>query len=369
MVGAGWAGATAARTLTDLGLPVEVFEAAPVVGGHSRVEVLDGIVHEPTGPHIFHTSDEEVARLVTRFGMDRPFEHRVLTEVFEHEDDEVGRLCSWPLQLDELRQLRCWPQVRDELDRLPARPSGESFEQHVISLMGETLYRLFIEGYTRKQWGVEPCTLSADLAPRRVELRSDGRRGLFRDRWEWFPAQGVNGIIEAMLDGISVTCGQALHLDDLHDADRRWSAVVITAPCDVFAAAEPLPWRGIRMRSRVEPTDDPGGTVTPAYQVNRPSMRWDCTRTIETKHASGQQVLGTVVGEEHPEDGRRHYPVPSLDGAGTRRNAELQDQIVAATPVPVAFCGRLAQYRYLDQDQAIRSALDTTRALVAARSG
>ncbi|OWY59617.1 hypothetical protein B7486_73605, partial [cyanobacterium TDX16] len=200
---AGWAGATAARTLHDLGIPVEVFESAPVVGGHSRVEVLDGVVYEPNGPHIFHTSDEEVATLVTRFGMGRPFQHRVLTEVFEDEDDEAGRLFSWPLQRDELEQLRSWPQVRDELDRRPAQPTGTSFEEHVISLMGETLYRLFIEGYTRKQWGTEPSTLSAALAPRRVELRDDGHRGLFRDRYEWFPAEGVNGIVEAMLDGIA----------------------------------------------------------------------------------------------------------------------------------------------------------------------
>jgi UDP-galactopyranose mutase len=364
IVGAGWAGATAARTLHDVGIPVEVFESAPVVGGHARVEVLEGVVYEPNGPHIFHTSDEEVASLVTRFGMGRPFQHRVLTEVFEHDDDELGRLLAWPLQVDELEQLRSWPQVRDELARRPAQPAGASFEEHVISLMGETLYRLFIEGYTRKQWGAEPSSLSADLAPRRVELRDDGHRGLFRDRYEWFPPDGVNGVIAAMLDGIPLTCGQALHVDDLHDADRRWSAVVVTAPCDAFTGAEPLPWRGIHMQSRFEPTDGLDGTVTPAYQINRPSMRWACTRTIETKHASGQRVHGSVVSEEHPEAGLRHYPVPSLDGAGVRRNQELQRHIAEQVPVPVAFCGRLAEYRYLDQDETIRSALDTTLQLL-----
>lgn len=368
MVGAGWAGATVARMLHDAGVAVEVFEAADVVGGHSRVEVMDGVVFEPNGPHIFHTSDEEVAALVQRFGMERPFSHEVVTEVFEHDDDadEDAVLLSWPLQVDELRSLRSWPQISAELDRLPPQPTGDSFEQHVISLMGETLYRLCIEGYTRKQWATDPALLSAALAPKRVELRTDGRRGLFRDTYEWFPADGVNPIIEAMLGPIAVRCGAPLLVDDLHDADRSWAAVVITAPTDAFARADdPLPWRGIEMHSTFVPTDEPGACATAAYQINRPSLRRPYTRTIETKHASGQHVLGTVVSEEHPRDGLRHYPVPSLDGAGLRRNAELQAEVAAQIPVPTWFCGRLAEYRYLDQDQAIRSALDTAAAVLA----
>jgi UDP-galactopyranose mutase len=373
VIGAGWAGATVAHTLHDAGVPVEVFEATDVVGGHSRIEVLDGVRYEPNGPHIFHTSDEEVAALVRRFGMDRPFRHEIVTEVFEDEDDHAGegRLLSWPLQLGELQTLRSWPQIRDELDGRPVEPTGTNFEQHVISLMGETLYRLFVEGYTRKQWGRDPAELSAALAPRRVELRTDGHRGLFRDTYEWFPADGVNPVIEAMLEPVAVTCGQALHVDDLDDADRTHSAVVVTAPSDVFARdPEPLPWRGIRMHSTFTPTEDPGACTTAAYQINRPSLRHAFTRTIETKHASGQQVLGTVVSEEHPQPGLRHYPVPSLDGEGQRRNAELQRQIADRLPVPTYFCGRLAEYRYLDQDEAIRSALDTgarVLALLAAR--
>jgi diacylglycerol kinase family enzyme len=42
--------------------------------------------------------------------------------------------------------------------------------------MGRTLYGLFIEGYTRKQWGCEPSELSSAIAPKRVELRADGSR-------------------------------------------------------------------------------------------------------------------------------------------------------------------------------------------------
>ena len=62
VVGAGWAGASAARALFDAGAAVEVFDSADVVGGHSRAEVFDGVVYEPHGPHIFHTDNERAAR-------------------------------------------------------------------------------------------------------------------------------------------------------------------------------------------------------------------------------------------------------------------------------------------------------------------
>src|SRR6266545_2884968 len=52
-----WSGAVVARTLIDHGVDVEVLEAAAVVGGHARCEVLNGFVYEPNGAHIFHTSN------------------------------------------------------------------------------------------------------------------------------------------------------------------------------------------------------------------------------------------------------------------------------------------------------------------------
>ena len=36
-------------------------------------------------------------------------------------------------------------------------------------------------------------------------------------------------------------------------------------------------------------------------------------RTVETKHASGQLIHGTVVSEEYPGSPARHYPVPTID--------------------------------------------------------
>jgi UDP-galactopyranose mutase len=356
VIGAGWSGAAAARQLHDGGVRVEVFEAADVVGGHSRAERLNGVVYEPNGPHVFHTSEPRVAEFVHRFGLTRPYAHRPLTTV---RIDGEPRHFSWPLQLQELETLPRWDRIRRELDCRPAEPCASDFEAYCVSLLGETLYRLFVYHYTVKQWGVEPRTLAAEMGARRVHLRADGDRRLHRDSWEHFPPEGVNTVIEAVLRGIPVHVGTEIRLADLGAGPHRaFDAAVITAPLDAFAGeATPLPWRGIRVQARYRETEEPEATLTQAYTVNHPEPDVAFTRTVETKHASGQVVRGTVVCEEYPGHPAKHYPVPTADHAHERRNRELQAFIRRASPVPVIFCGRLANYQYINQDEAILQGL------------
>lgn len=358
----------AGRLLTDAGFAVEVMEKTGVVGGHSRAETMNGVVYEPNGAHIFHTSNAAVNKFVNAHGLNRPYDHKVLTEVFlsPDDDDHEGLLLSWPPQVAELRDLPIWPTVERELASLPSEPTGENFEDYVVSMMGRTLYDLFIRDYTAKQWGRPATELSARFAPKRVELRHDGHRGLFRDRWQYFPANGINEVIESVLSTVAITLNTEVTVDDADRLGQDYDAVIVTAALDDFARCPgELEWRGIEMVSHYHPADEPSGVVTPAYVTNRPSTRVAYTRTVETKHATGQQITGTVVSEEMPGAPRRHYPVLTADGANERRNTELAEKIAEQFNVPVYFAGRLATYRYINQDEAIADAIAVADRVVA----
>ena len=97
--------------------------------------------------------------------------------------------------------------------------------------------------------------------------------------------------------------------------------------------------------------------MTRAYTVNQPDPDVPFTRTVETKHASGQRIRGTVVCEEYPGHPAKHYPVPTSDHEHERRNRALQALIRREASMPVAFCGRLANYVYINQDEAILQGL------------
>lgn len=352
VVGAGWSGAVIADELYRAGRRVEIVERAQTIGGHSRVETINGVVYEPHGPHIFHTSNPATAKFLNRLGVVRPYRFCPLTEIVV--DGEPWRL-SWPLQVDELRLLPDWSRISDELDARPVAPSGDDFETYAVSLMGRRLYELFIEGYTRKQWGCEPSALSSSFAPRRIDLRTDGVLGLFaHERFQFFPERGANSAIESLVSGVAVTCGANVGVADVGSG---WSAVVITAALDEFVGRPgDLAWRGVNLRSEYQPTDL-DGTVTPAYVINRPSLDVPYTRTVETKHATGQRIGGTVVSYEYPGADAKHYPIPTVEGRYEGRNAELQAEVRARlAPIPVFFCGRLASYTYINQDQAIEQA-------------
>ncbi len=327
---------------------------------------MDGVVYEPNGAHIFHTSDREVASFVQRFGLTRPYAHAVSTEVLLSESDEEFVLMSWPPQVDELAELPTWGQIPKELDQLPSEPAGDDFETYVMSMMGPTLYELFIREYTIKQWGMRPSELSSSLAPKRIELRTDGYRRLFRDRWEFFAAQGVNDVIARILAPVPVTLDTELAVTDLEHLARSFDALIVTAPLDVFLGRpDELAWRGVRLRSRLIQVDKPSRTVTRGYVINHPTLRVPYTRTIETKHATGQRISATVVSEEYPGSPNRHYPVPTPDGQHERTNEKLKAEIRAHSPIPVYFCGRLANYQYINQDQAIRQGFDTADEVLA----
>lgn len=367
VVGAGWSGAVVSSRLTDARFSVEVLEQGNVIGGHSRVEILGGVMYEPNGPHLLHTAKPAVARLFGQLGLTkRAYRFQPLTEI-ELADGSL-RLMSWPIQVNELEDLPDWPTIKRQLADLPDQPGGDDFETYVVSLMGRRLYELFIEGYTRKQWGRAPSELSSSFAPKRVDLRWDGCKDLFRDRWQFFPPEGVNAAIESLLARTAVTCGANVHLSDLTPVDRDLAAIVITAALDEFMFRDALEWRGVQSRSRFVPTAITE-TVTPAYVINRPHMQVPYTRTVETKHASGQKVQGSVVSAEYPGAPARHYPVATVDHRNEVINRTLQAEIRSAlAPVPVFFTGRLATYRYINQDEAIESAWECADRVLATLS-
>jgi UDP-galactopyranose mutase len=49
--------------------------------------------------------------------------------------------------------------------------------------------------------------------------------------------------------------------------------------------------------------------------------------------------------------------VPTADHAHEHRNGDLQAFIRRESPLPVVFCGRLANYQYINQDEAVLQGL------------
>jgi UDP-galactopyranose mutase len=361
IIGAGLTGCTLAHRLGQEGVRSVLLERADVPGGLIRSEHMNGVLYEPHGSHIFHTEDEEVWRLANAMTPFNDYRHRV---------DIVAdaQILNWPILLSDIDKQSNADEIRAQLAEregidATARAQASNFEEWCLELMGPILYERFIRPYTEKQWGRPARELSAQWAPRRVSVRWDNDPYLFPDPYQGWPAgpNGYTDIIDGLLDSehVRLRTDVDVTLENLDEHAREVAAdsIVLTCPLDVFAGERfgRLDWRGIIVRNvHIPHVDHAQGAMV----VNYPGLEYPFIRIHETKHASRQEVEGTVLGFEFTNAPTRYYPIELPENRAL--NDRYQDFLREQVGGRLHFAGRLANYLYIDMDDCMRQALDAS---------
>jgi UDP-galactopyranose mutase len=350
------------------GVKSVLLERAEVPGGLIRSEHMEGVLYEPHGSHIFHTEDEEVWNLANSMTPFRPYRHRVDIVV-------EGKILNWPILLSDIGAQSRSDEILQELEarkglNAEQRADAANFEEWCLELMGPILYERYIRPYTEKHWGRPARELSASWAPRRVSVRWDNDPYLFPDPFQGWPAgpNGYTDVIDGLLDSelIELRTGVDATLEsvDEYAASVDAQAIVLTCPLDVFGGGRfgSLEWRGIIVRSFHLPHVE---YAQGAMVVNYPGFEYPFIRIHETKHASGQQCEGTVLGIEFTGAPTRYYPIetPENRALNTRYQNFLRSEIGEDRTF---FAGRLGNYVYIDMDDCMRQALDAADDVLAA---
>ena len=345
IVGSGLTGATIARTLADHGLDVVVVERRPHLGGNVHDQFHEsGIRIHTYGPHYFRTSSDRIWTHVRRFADFYRFEAVLMSLV----DD---RLENWPVQSSYIERTVGPSWTPGHCGR------AMNFEEASLKMMPPVVYRKFVQGYTAKQWGVDPRALQPELAGR-FDVRSDGDVRLKSSRYQGIPVGGYAAFMARMLEGIRVFP----NLDYLNHRDEfpARTLSIFTGPVDEYFGFDlgKLTYRGQR-RSHEFIADL--AWRQPVPQINYPDTAIPQIRTIEWKHMlepeAAASVTGTVITHETPytpsNPGDYEYPFPDLANRTLylkyRERADSHDRLLV--------CGRLGEFRYFDMDQAIGRAL------------
>ena len=167
VVGAGFAGSVIAERLASQhDAHVLVIDRRPHVAGNAYDHLDEaGVLIHQYGPHIFHTNSDDIVDYLSQFTEWRPYEHKVLAEV-------RGKLVPIPINRTTLNLLFGLQLQTDEEAAAylasRAEPVAEirTSEDVVISAVGRELYELFFQGYTRKQWGIDPSGLDKAVTAR-----------------------------------------------------------------------------------------------------------------------------------------------------------------------------------------------------------
>lgn len=368
VVGCGLTGSVIARHLAECGEHVTIWERRNHVGGN-MYDYVDGNgirVHK-YGPHVFHTYTEELKNYMLRWGKWVPFPITCRVEM-------LGKTTPSPFNLktiDDYYSPEDAQKLKDAINRAyPSQDKATIVEllnnnDPIIKEYADFLFAHDYSLYTAKQWGMSPTDIDPSVL-KRVPVLFTYKDGYFDDTWQMVPEDGYTAWFQNLLDHpnitvqldmealahISISDGQ-LRIDGEHYSGR----VIFTGAVDELLGRKygALPYRSLRFDWQTQE----GEHVLDAALVAYPEAE-GYTRITEYSHFPQKERHDrTSLAYEYPLPYREgiesepYYPILTQESIGlhNRYMTELER-------IPnLICCGRLADFKYYNMDQALARAL------------
>lgn len=360
IVGAGFSGAVIGRELAEHDHEVVIIDQRSHIAGNCYTErdQETNIMEHVYGPHIFHTSDENVWQYINKYGDFIPYINRVKTTY----NNEVYSL---PINLHTINQFYKKSfnpkQAKQWIESIAEQSINEpqNFEEQALKFVGKDLYEAFFKGYTKKQWGCCPTALPASIL-KRLPVRFNYDDNYFSHKYQGIPKEGYTNIVESILshDNIQVRLNEKFNKDLVNGFEH----VIWTGPLDQwFDYSEGhLGYRTLDFKKHVADGDFQGTAV-----MNYGNEEIPYTRISEHKYFTPwEQHDKTIYFEEYSraceEEDIPYYPIRLINDKKL-----LQKYIdLANSENNVTFAGRLGTYRYMDMDVTIKEALILSQKLL-----
>ena len=359
IVGAGLFGAAFAAKAIEAGKKCLVVDRRSHIAGNIYTENVKGINVHRYGAHIFHTNDKEVWDFVNMFA---PFNRYTNCPVANYH----GELYNLPFNMNTFNKMwgvvtpdearaKIDEQRKEALEKLNGR-EPENLEEQAICLIGTDSYEKLVKGYTAKQWG-RKCTELPAFIIKRLPVRFTYDNNYFNALYQGIPEGGYTKMVENMFKGAEIRLNTD-YLADKEHLDGLAEKVIYTGPVDEFYGYEfgALEYRSLRFETEEISTDNYQGNAV----VNYTDEETPFTRIIEHKwfEFGNGGADCTIISREYPAEWKKgdepYYPVNNeANNVLYLKYKELADK-----DEKVIFGGRLGEYKYLDMDAVVRSALN-----------
>ena len=354
IVGSGLFGATCANLLNKKGKKVLVIDKRNNIAGNIYTENIEGINVHKYGAHIFHTDYKDVWDYVNSFVEFNRYTNSPVARI----ENEIYNL---PFNMNTFAKI--WSDVFTPEDAIrhineeKKEISGEpkNLEEQAISLVGRSIYEKLIKGYTEKQWN-RSCTELPAFIIKRLPVRMIYDNNYFNDKYQGIPIGGYTKLVEKMLEGIEIR----LNTDFFKNRDELSSLaskIIYTGPLDEYFnySLGEIEWRSLKFEDKIIDSNNYQGNAV----VNYTGTEVPYTRVIEHKHFEFNTTSPkTVVTFEYPSDyknGMEKFYTVNDD-----KNNSLAEHYreLASKEDKTIFGGRLAEYKYYDMDDVIKSAFE-----------
>ncbi len=379
IVGCGITGATVARELADKGYMVTILERRNHIGGN-MYDYKDeyGILVHKYGPHTFHTNDKKLFDYINQYSewidyklycgaqingitTPTPFNFKTIDQFYDLDDANI---------LKKHMSVE-FPQ-QETVTVVEALNSKDQYIKDYAQFLFDNDYSL----YTAKQWGVKPEEIDSSVL-KRVPLRLSYTEGYFDDIYQVMPKISYKYFFENLLNhkNIQVILNedalQYISVDEqMHIVKYRGRMidfpVVYTGPLDELFKHKygKLPYRSLKFEWEHKDIDSFQEMAVVAYPQAK-----GYTRITEYKKLPFQNVKGTTYAKEFsiPYNGDHqaepYYPVLTKESI-MQYNKYLEDSKRIRNLV---CCGRLADFKYYNMDQALTRALNVTEMISSLR--
>lgn len=376
IVGAGIAGAVAARKLAEEGnQKILVIERRNHIGGNCYDKPDDyGILIHEYGPHIFHTGDEEVRAFLSRFTEWYDFGHEVVAKVGDQLIPVPFNLNTLHMVYDEEKAAYLEKKLIEEYgqdSRVPIMKLRENADPDVREIAEYVYQNVFLK-YTMKQWGQTPEEISPEVTGRvPVVISYDNR--YFKDKYQSVPLYGFTPMFEKMLEHENIEVRTGVECKDLltfqegsiyFEGEKFEGNLIYTGAIDELFDCKygRLPYRSLDFRFEHLDVDSFQDHSVVNYTVSE-----DFTRITEFKFLTGQKdTNGTTIVREYPfaytgaEGEIPYYAILNEE------NQALYEKYKALTNEFSGFylLGRLAEYKYYNIDAMAAKAMELADSLM-----
>ena len=367
VVGAGLCGGVIARELAERRKKVTLWERRDHIGGNMYDYVDEhGFLVQKYGPHTFHTNEKKLYDYMCRFEQWQGYK-LTCGAVWE------GKYTPTPFNFTTIDTFFPTEKAAALKEKLSATFKGRetatvvevlSHTDEDIRGYAEYLFANDYAPYTAKQWGISPTEIDPSVL-KRVPLRFSYDEGYFGDDYQVMPRHSFTHFFENLLHhpNITVQLGidalERLRIRDgklMLDGEVCRIPVVYTGALDELFDREygRLPYRSLRFEWRYTDKSSVQEAPVVAYP-QEPGF----TRITEYKKLPPQEGRGSSYALEYPlpydgtDSAEPYYPV--LTEESQKQYAQYRD---AAEKIPnLILCGRLADFKYYNMDQAVERAL------------
>lgn len=323
VIGTGLSGISAAIVFKRLGHTVELFDKRENFGGNCRDTKRDNVLFQNYGAHILHTNDDDLFSFLNLFGSFRPFELKTKA------DTELGRISI--------------PYSRKTVAELGRELSDKEIREYIF------------RDYSEKQWGVPLEDIPKSILARVRRTKDHEDPTWYGDmKYQCVPVEGYSSMMESMLDGFKINLGVS---------DDEWRKL----PCDLLVFTGrvdeyfdqcygPLSYRSLKFETEARPKQ------LEHFIVNQCTKKRPYTRMYDHSYFSENHKGSTLITKETPfQCGSKDEPFYPMPFGKSQNLYDSRYKPMADGEVNTLFVGRLATYKYLNMDVAIKQVFAKTK--------